>query len=1201
MSNNIRKSGNFYLQSVKEGEPLDKSNIVLIVLDPLNEEVNRLKMPLHPESINLLAQSFKASGNSFSDIVMVNCCGLIPKDQQGSETQKLNYGKTQQEELHSIIKRLNPKLIITMGSLALKLTAMSNDKITKTRGKFREISVMGKHFVMFPTYSPSMIFHSLSNVGVFNADIDRISKYINNGFSESDKLDGVVDYSYCTDLSELLDLSPKRIVIDTETTGLDVRLPDVFPFLCQITYKEDHSLLVPIQDGWRMKELPRDQDKLSRHLRELLSNPKVSKIGHNLKFDTRMLQKVDFPVKGVLHDTMLLCRALDENMLDKSLNTCVATFVPKFAGFNDEIEKTLDKSKMIECDLETLRVYAGNDTNATFKLFNVVHERVKQDSGQYGWYKKVAIPAMSVISNHLETNGLTIDEEELRRVSIILSKEVKDLSNEILGMCSEYFISHYITTSGGKAPNLASIPFKTAMLFSKEGFNLSPLEFTDATKNSKKPVPSTNSKHLNKIKDQHPIIDKLLEYSVLNKLSTTYVGSPKTNLKPAKGLFQHIVKGRINPSYHLHTTVTGRLSSSNPNGQNLPKRGKQAKTLRRAFVAPEGYSYVECVKKGTLVTTDRGLRRVETLEVGDNVLTHLNRFKPVTKRMSSNKIGYTIELDDGNTIECSTNHPFLTIRKGKLCWVEAKHLSKTDHLLYTHRDPYASTMSSDEFWFGYHSVKDGGYNSVEIPENALTLSEEAMCGVVAKLFNVCGSYHASSFCYVSNSREDRDIVATMCRHLGYFGVSPEASVHDQFSYVICDQDILKCLPIPSQYNKNNPYKALWDTAERECITALIPSEEISMCKKQLASHYCDPVAKIWSPIPSYKPLVTRTRLKEAIHAVPQLYALKQLLNYRHIQIKSITLMKEEQEYLDITVEDDKSFHANSIIVHNCDFSQMELRIMAWIANVKGMLKAYSEGQDLHEVTACGNIINTDPIAKKIFREQGIDGVVDWFHELKKLDDGDPYKAFYNKKRQDAKGLNFGNIYLVQPRGLLEFCKTTYGRVDMTLDDAETEQEAYYKQYPELLTYFDYCRRFILKHGYIRNVLGLKRNLPDAFSATNYKVAEAVRQGVNATDQGVGAILATLGLIAVGDWIDSLAEMICSIYLCGMIHDSLVLIIKDTELDNHIPIIVNLLENPPVKKLFNVDMPVELPVDVQVGKNLAEMKDYTLPKYRVSKA
>lgn len=278
------------------------------------------------------------------------------------------------------------------------------------------------------------------------------------------------------------------------------------------------------------------------------------KIGHNVKFDARSIGKYygELPY-GPFADTILMQHIVDENLISYSMENVVKNiYKTNSHGREGKLGAIIDK-----VPFDKAARYVHLDARWTWLLYTHLWRKIGSQTDLLSAFE-LDSKVLRVLMQ-MEDNGILVDSRALKK----LGKELDTKLREIILGISEYSFIGF---------NPDSNPHKQALLFNKKregGLALKPV------KKTAKGAPSVDEESLQKLKTQHPVVPLLLEYSETQKLKTTYVESliPKLN------------QSKLHPSFHLHRTATGRLSSSNPNLQNIPR----SSSIRSLFVAPEGH------------------------------------------------------------------------------------------------------------------------------------------------------------------------------------------------------------------------------------------------------------------------------------------------------------------------------------------------------------------------------------------------------------------------------------------------------------------------------------------------------------------------------------------------------------------------------------------------------------------------------------
>jgi len=345
----------------------------------------------------------------------------------------------------------------------------------------------------------------------------------------------------------------KSVWFDTETTGLNVFEADLVGL--SFCYKEGEAYYV---------SLPEDRTQATEIVREFkafFQSEQIEKIGQNIKFDLLMLASYGVELEGKLFDTMI-AHYLIQPELRHGMDYLAEIYLKyRTIHYEDLVgAKGKNQANIRTVDLNTLCIYASEDADVTFRLKRILEQELKTNGLEKLFYE-IEMPLMKVLST-MERTGVRIDSEALGQSSEILTIEMLKLEKEIQQMAGTEF-------------NVSSPMQVGEVLF--DGLKL------DAkAKKTKTGQYSTSEDVLEKLRSKHPIIGLILDYRGLKKLLSTYIDSLP--------LLINSKTGKVHTSYNQTVTATGRLSSSNPNLQNIPIRDEQGKEIRKAFI-PDDNSF----------------------------------------------------------------------------------------------------------------------------------------------------------------------------------------------------------------------------------------------------------------------------------------------------------------------------------------------------------------------------------------------------------------------------------------------------------------------------------------------------------------------------------------------------------------------------------------------------------------------------------
>ncbi len=350
--------------------------------------------------------------------------------------------------------------------------------------------------------------------------------------------------------------STKHFVFDLETNSLDYMNAQIVGWVFLV---DKDSFYLPVAHDYLDAPKQLDFDHVLQQLTPILQDNNIGKIGQNLKYDVHVLANYNIDLNGIIEDTMVKSYVLNSVATRHNMDDLAQHYLNhQTISFSDVAGKGKKQITFNQVSLEVAAPYACEDVIVTDRLNIVLDEHIAQYPKLVRLYQNIELPFVKVLLK-MERNGVELDEQALA----VQQLDVKNQMNEIEAKAFDL---------AGDSFNLESPKQIQQILFSEEGLNLEP------KKKTPKGAPSTNEEAL-KLLD-HPLVDLILSYRTLTKLNSTYLEAlPKQiNLKTK----------RLHTSYHQAVTATGRLSSSNPNLQNIPIRTEQGARIRGAFVAGEG-------------------------------------------------------------------------------------------------------------------------------------------------------------------------------------------------------------------------------------------------------------------------------------------------------------------------------------------------------------------------------------------------------------------------------------------------------------------------------------------------------------------------------------------------------------------------------------------------------------------------------------
>ena len=348
---------------------------------------------------------------------------------------------------------------------------------------------------------------------------------------------------------------------DTETDSLD----NVSANMVGLSFAIEPGVAayVPVAHDYldAPDQIPRD--RVLELLKPLLEDDKVLKVGQNLKYDRGVLANYGIELRGIAFDTMLESYILDsvagrhdmDSLSDRWLKHKTITF-EEIAG------KGKNQLTFNQIALEEAGRYAAEDADVTLQLHLKMWPELQQNEGPLNVFKNIEMPLVPVLSR-VERNGVKIDPAVLHAHSQEIAKRLIELEKKAYDIAGEEF-------------NLSSPKQLQTILFEKQG--IKPLKKTPGG------APSTSEEVLEELALDYPLPKVILEYRGLAKLKSTYTDKLPLMISPKTG--------RVHTSYHQAVTATGRLSSTDPNLQNIPVRNEEGRRIRQAFIAPEDYLIV---------------------------------------------------------------------------------------------------------------------------------------------------------------------------------------------------------------------------------------------------------------------------------------------------------------------------------------------------------------------------------------------------------------------------------------------------------------------------------------------------------------------------------------------------------------------------------------------------------------------------------
>jgi len=348
---------------------------------------------------------------------------------------------------------------------------------------------------------------------------------------------------------------------DTETTSLDYMQAEIVGLSFSVT--PGKAAYVPLAHDYIDAPEQLSRDDVLQQFKPLLENETPKIIGQHIKYDMNILARYGIHVKGIAFDTMLESYVLNSTASRHDMDSLALKYLGhKTIHFEDIAGKGAKQLTFNQIDLEQAVPYAAEDADITLRLHQTLWDKLKKEEQPRKIFEEIERPLISVLSE-IECNGVLVDVDMLHKQSIELTDKMSAIQKQAYDVAEEEF-------------NLGSPKQLQQILFEKMGLPV--------VKKTPKGQPSTAEEVLQQLAEDYLLPKLILEYRGMNKLKNTYTDRLPEQVDPDTG--------RVHTSYHQAVAATGRLSSSNPNLQNIPVRSAEGRRIRQAFIAPKGYEIV---------------------------------------------------------------------------------------------------------------------------------------------------------------------------------------------------------------------------------------------------------------------------------------------------------------------------------------------------------------------------------------------------------------------------------------------------------------------------------------------------------------------------------------------------------------------------------------------------------------------------------
>ncbi len=346
--------------------------------------------------------------------------------------------------------------------------------------------------------------------------------------------------------------------IDTETDSLDYMVANLVGV--SFATAEGEAAYVPVAHDYLDAPEQLDRDYVVEQLKPLLEDENQAKVGQNLKYDASVLARYGIEMRGIAFDTMLASYVYNSVGGKHDMDSLALRFLQHpCISFEQIAGKGKKQLTFNQIDLEQASPYAAEDADVTLRLHNHINALLEADEKLNRVYKEIEMPLVPVLSR-IERTGVFIDDMLLSAQSQEIAQRLDELEAKAYELA-------------GKEFNLSSPKQLQAILFDEMKLPV--------IKKTPSGAPSTNEEVLQELALDYPLPKLILEYRGLAKLKSTYTDKLPKMINPTTG--------RVHTSYHQGVTATGRLSSTDPNLQNIPIRNEEGRRIRQAFVAPHGW------------------------------------------------------------------------------------------------------------------------------------------------------------------------------------------------------------------------------------------------------------------------------------------------------------------------------------------------------------------------------------------------------------------------------------------------------------------------------------------------------------------------------------------------------------------------------------------------------------------------------------
>ncbi len=348
------------------------------------------------------------------------------------------------------------------------------------------------------------------------------------------------------------------VAFDTETTSIDAMRADLVGI--NFAVEPGKACYIPLGHDYPGVPKQLDRDAVLGALKSMFEDPSRPKLGQHAKYDINILAHYDIAVQGLAHDSMLESYVWNATATRHDMDSLAKKYLGyETVKYTEVAGKGARQISFSQVDLDTACRYAAEDSDITLRLHHALWPKLESVPSLRRVYQEIEIPLVPVLAE-MERRGVLIDGDQLRAQSQQLGKRMRELQQQAYALAGHEF-------------NLDSPKQLQAVLFDELGL--------EAKLKTPGGQPSTNEEALDAIADSHELPRVILDYRGLAKLRSTYTDKLSSIVNPRTG--------RVHTSYHQGSVATGRISSSDPNLQNIPVRTDEGRRIRQAFIAPPGW------------------------------------------------------------------------------------------------------------------------------------------------------------------------------------------------------------------------------------------------------------------------------------------------------------------------------------------------------------------------------------------------------------------------------------------------------------------------------------------------------------------------------------------------------------------------------------------------------------------------------------